>query len=353
MLQFEDHLVTGLKGLGVAVSCFRPSPCFSRFTTRNRLLWKWLGYLDKFVLFPFRLAFLRIWPTAVIHVCDHSNAIYLNFLPSQRCLLTCHDLLAVRSARGEFTVHRTGWTGRILQRWILSGLRRAKLVVCDSEATRSDVLRIIGPRPPSEIVNIGVADTYFSEVQKTNAGAPGNKRQTKLLSTPFLLHVGGTQWYKNRPTVRRVYRRLRERLGGATPALVIVGEPDGVLPQSGEELLSDLSVRDLAECYRRAALLLFPSYAEGFGLPIIEAQASGCLVVTTALAPMNDIGGDAALYVADPEDVEGFVCAVQQVLTLDPAEAQRRRKLGYQNAERFRTDAMVAGYLRVYEGLAG
>ena len=134
---------------------------------------------------------------------------------------------------------------------------------------------------------------------------------------------------------------------------MIVGETDQTQLQVGEELLSDLAVSELAECYRRAALLLFPSYAEGFGLPIIEAQASGCLVVTTGLAPMNEIGGEAAFYVADPEDVEGFVEAVQRVLRLDAAEAQRRRELGYENAERFRTEAMVAGYKRVYEELVG
>jgi glycosyltransferase involved in cell wall biosynthesis len=386
MLQFEDHLLTGLKKRGVAVTCLRPSPFFSRLGTRSRLVWKWLTYLDKFILFPLRLAMRQSTPNEILHICDHSNAIYLSFLQTQRCLVTCHDLLAVRSARGEFRVHRTGWTGRILQRWVVCGLRRARRLLCDSQATRSDVLRIIGPTPPSQIINIGIAEAYFAETQLIRQGfsgvgtlaterrpvrrslsesqttgqswnaerrTPNAERRTDLPALPFLLHVGGTQWYKNRSGVRQIYRRLRERTGEAAPCLLIVGEADNAAPQIGEQLLSDLSVTELAECYRRAALLLFPSYAEGFGLPIIEAQASGCLVVTTGLPPMNDTGGDAAFYVADPEDVEGFVDAVQRVLGLDAAEAERRRRFGYQNAERFCTDAMITDYLRVYQELAG
>jgi glycosyltransferase involved in cell wall biosynthesis len=356
MLQFEEHLVAGLTERSVAVTCLRPSPFFSRLGARGWLVWKWLAYLDKFILFPFRLAMHQSKRNEIIHICDHSNAIYLSFLPWQRCLVTCHDLLAVRSARGEFRVHRTGWTGRLLQRWVLCGLRRAKRLICDSQATRSDVLRIIGPTPTSQIINIGVADTYFSERQTPNAEhrTPNAELGTRNPESqhPFLLHVGGTQWYKNRPIVRQIYRRLRERIGEVAPRLLIVGEADASTPRIGEGLLSGLSVNQLAEYYRRAALLLFPSYAEGFGLPIIEAQASGCLVVTAGLPPMSDIGGDAAFYVGDPEDVEGFVETVQQVLNLDTAEAQRRRRLGYQNAERFRTDAMVAGYLQVYQELA-
>jgi glycosyltransferase involved in cell wall biosynthesis len=358
MLQFQHHLLTGLKERGVGGSCLHPSAFFSRLWTRNRLLEKWLAYLDKFLLFPFRLVTRRSTPGEIIHICDHSNAMYLRFLPTQRCLVTCHDLLAVRSARGEFKVHRTAWTGRILQHWVLRGLRRTTRLVCDSQATRSDVLRIIGPSPPSQVINICVADAYFSESRRSNAENAANaasadnaERQTPNAKrqTPFILHVGGTQWYKNRPIVRRIYRRIRERLGEAAPGLLIIGEPDLTPPQFGEELLSNVPVGELAECYRRAALLLFPSYAEGFGLPIIEAQASGCLVVTTGLPPMNEIGGESPFYVADPEDVEEFVEAVRRVLTLDPAEAQRRRVLGYQNAERFRVDAMVAGYLRLYQ----
>ncbi|MBV9276032.1 MAG: glycosyltransferase family 4 protein [Verrucomicrobia bacterium] len=350
MLQFEDSLTSGLQARGVAARCLRPSPFFSRLWIRSRLIWKWLAYLDKFILFPIRLALRRRRvPSEIIHICDHSNAIYLHFLPRHRCLVTCHDLLAIRSARGEFGVHLTAWTGRVLQQWVLSGLRRTSMLVCDSQATRSDLLRIIGPSPPSRIINMCVADIYFSASHRRNAERqmPNAERQTS-----FLLHVGGTQWYKNRPTARQIYCRLRQRMGNAAPGLLIIGEADNTPPQLGEQLLSDLPVAELAEYYRRADLLLFPSYAEGFGLPIIEAQASGCLVVTTGQPPMNEIGGEGAFYVADPENVEGFVEAVQQVLTLDPTEARRRQNLGYQNAERFRTDAMVAGYLEIYQEMS-
>jgi glycosyltransferase involved in cell wall biosynthesis len=372
MLHFADRMASGLKSRGVSTIRLRPYPFFSQLATRGRPLWKWFAYLDKFVLFPLRLAIRRPEKKEIVHVCDQSNALYLSFLPRHHCLVTCHDLLAVRSALGEFSVHRTGWMGRILQRWVLSGLSRSKMLVCVSRATRLDVCRIIGSRPASEIVPIGIDETFFSyeptelsvpATQGTkprhpmaNACAPveelarSGRGQHFSLSHPFLLHVGGTQWYKNRQAVRKIFRAVRHRIR-AEMRLLIVGQSDDEPPRVNEELLSNLSIKQMADCYRRAALLVFPSYAEGFGLPIIEAQASGCLVVATGRPPMNEIGGAGPIYVGDPEDIPGFADAILQMLALNPSEAQRRRRLGYENAQRFRTDAMISGYLQLYQEL--
>src|SRR5260370_37656547 len=80
----------------------------------------------------------------LVHVVDESNAIYLFWIRSQKSIVTCNDLLAVRSALGEIPEHRTGFAGKLLQKWILGGLRRASQIVCISEATRFDVLRLTG-----------------------------------------------------------------------------------------------------------------------------------------------------------------------------------------------------------------
>ena len=156
MLRFAAALAEGLRAAGVEVEVARAEPFFGRLKAGATGLGKWLGYLDKFLLFPRRLC--RLAATAdLVHICDHSNAVYVRYIANRPHLVTCNDMLAIRSARGEFPQNPTGWTGRILQRWILAGLRRARKLTCISEATRDDVLRLT--EHPREIVSV----TYMGQ----------------------------------------------------------------------------------------------------------------------------------------------------------------------------------------------
>src|SRR5205085_8719366 len=95
----------------------------------------------------------------VVHICDHSNAVYAKRCKPNRIVITCHDLLAVRGARGEQTDTPVSFTGRLLQRWILRGLRLADAVACVSEATADDAVRFIGGgpgRPHISVVRMGL-----------------------------------------------------------------------------------------------------------------------------------------------------------------------------------------------------
>jgi hypothetical protein len=88
----------------------------------------------------------------VVHVCDQGNAPYLRYLQGMPHVVTCNDLLAIRSARGEFSDWPTGATGKLYQKFILDGFNRAEYVACISEATRQDVARIT--RVPQEKVTV-------------------------------------------------------------------------------------------------------------------------------------------------------------------------------------------------------
>jgi glycosyltransferase involved in cell wall biosynthesis len=91
-------------------------------------------------------------------------------------------------------------------------------------------------------------------------------------------------------------------------------------------------------------MLLFPSLDEGFGWPIIEAQACGCPVLTSGRPPMDEVGGAAAVYV-NPENPEAAAAAA--ILALNKAADLREASL--QNAARFSSSAMIEGYLSLYE----
>ncbi len=103
----------------------------------------------------------------------------------------------------------------------------------------------------------------------------------------------------------------------------------------------------LEALYNCATAFLFPSRFEGFGWPIIEAQACGCPVICSDRAPLAEVAGDAGL-IHPVEDEEGF--AAEIIRLTDPEERALWSARSLRNAERFSTDQMIAEYISVYHG---
>ncbi len=104
----------------------------------------------------------------------------------------------------------------------------------------------------------------------------------------------------------------------------------------------------LEALYSSAMVLLYPSRFEGFGWPIIEAQACACPVICSNREPMSEVGGDAALT-TDVDDEPAMARALLQLT--DPAERARWSEKSLRNAERFRAEEMIAHYLKLYRDL--
>jgi glycosyltransferase involved in cell wall biosynthesis len=284
-------------------------------------------------------------------VCDHSNAMYVPWIRDVPHVVTCHDLIAVRRALGDFPGERTSWTGRRLQRAIRRGLQGAARIVCDSEATRQDVRRLVRSSAGDAVIFPGVAPA-FRPMTRDDADA----RVTRLgLPRSFLLHVGGSQWYKNRAGLLDLYAALVTRLP-SVPPLVLVGKP--LTPaETGALAAGQLRDRvvtaaasadeDLAALYSAADVLLFPSIVEGFGWPVLEAMACGCRVVTSDRAPMTEVGGEAATYI-NPRDPSSAAAIVDAVLREPASERHARITAGLARAARFSSRAMADAYLAIY-----
>ena len=123
MQRFAALLESGFKAAGHETRIIRP-PVVAGALPLGGAAAKWLGYFDQFVVFPKRLIEMVEWAD-IVHICDHSNAFYVKYVQHRPYVVTCHDMLAVRSAIGEFACNRTSWTGRQLQNIILCGLRTA------------------------------------------------------------------------------------------------------------------------------------------------------------------------------------------------------------------------------------
>ena len=329
MQRFTALLHSGLLARGHHVTVCAPTLRLARLGPGYRYggLPKYLGYVDKFMLFPRELRrLIRSDRPDVVHITDHSNAVYESAVGNVPVLATCHDLLQIRAARGEVPLQTVGRVGRRYQAWILASLVRLKNLACVSTRTRSDVLRLTGlPDRQVTLILNGLNYPY-----QPVPAATAHLRLTALcgrhLTDParldpalggFLLHVGGAQWYKNREGLIAIHAHLRRLLSPA-PRLVIVGPPltpaqSALAAQLGvsESIVSLGSVTnpELEALYNLAEGLVFPSWDEGFGWPIAEAQSCACPVFTSNRAPMTEIGGPMSVYF-DPENPEQAARAI-------------------------------------------
>lgn len=352
MRRFAAVLESSLVELGHSVRVVRPKLVVGKAQQSGGGLGKWLGYLDKFVLFPRELRKSLPWAD-IVHICDHSNSLYIPLLKDRSHVVTCHDMLAIRSARGEISHQSTGWTGRIFQILIAHFLNQAQHVACVSHETQKDLLRICkGLENRTSVISNGLNYPYSPMPQEE---ASARLRHMNVpTQEPFMLHVGGNHWYKNRLGVLKIFSRIREEARDLK--LITVGQEwsremrefSGV-NSLGECVieLPEISNEDLRALYSTAECLLFPSFREGFGWPLIEAQACACPVITSNRPPMNYIAGDAAIYI-DPEDSEAAAATILK--SFDTLGSRRGASL--QNARRFESSSMVSKYLDLYERLA-
>lgn len=353
MLAYGDALAAGLAERGVEVRRIAPEPRLLGGRDPRHGLGKWLTYVDKFVRFPpvLRRAAREV---DLVHVCDQGNGILVPHLRTFRNLLTCHDVIAIRAARGEMRGMHVGRTGRLFQRLNLRGLEAARDVLCVSETTREQLLAI-APRSPerTHVVRNGLyerfpelTDAEVDEVLGRHGIAPDER---------FLLHFGMDTPYKNRPGAVRIFSALKRLPGGEGLRFVLAGatyaDDTRAAVESSDAVASIRVLRDVDEAtkvalFRRAVALLFPSIVEGFGLPIVEAQTLGCPVVTSNRPPMNEIAGEAAILI-DPDDEAGAARTIAEGLDRLPELAIA----GSRNAERYTFARMIDETMELYERL--
>jgi glycosyltransferase involved in cell wall biosynthesis len=171
----------------------------------------------------------------------------------------------------------------------------------------------------------------------------------------YILHLGG-QWYKNRPAVVQIFAELVKSPVFSGAKLILAGKP--WTPEFREfcratglqhSIVEAVNVSDhgLRSLYSGAIMFLFPSREEGFGWPILEAQACGCPVVTTDRPPMTEVAGDAAIFIdpARPDEAAALIIR-------DWPSSQRLRDAGFANLARFAEDKVVKAYSDLYEEIS-
>ncbi|MBX2890018.1 MAG: glycosyltransferase family 4 protein [Saprospiraceae bacterium] len=249
-----------------------------------------------------------------------------------RTVLTVHDcILLARTPRHPLKYHLYKWL------WYKWPIRKADVITAISEKSKEEIVRYTGCSPEKiKVIPNCVNPIYRYSPQPFGA------------DVPRILHIG-TAPHKNLP-------RVVAALKGINCVLEIVGhlntEQQAMLAASGVryENRFNLSLKALAERYRAADLVVFASLYEGFGMPIIEAQATGRPVVTSNIEPMTWVAGEGGACFVNPTDVQSIRTGILKVLY----DADFREKLvrqGLENVRRFSVEQIASQYAKVYDSL--
>jgi len=247
-------------------------------------------------------------------------------LPGGKLVLTIHDCAALERL--------SGWRRELLrQLWFVQPMKRAAVVTTISNTTKDELRRWVGNLADKVVVIPNCVRNEFRPDLKPFDEA-----------VPRVLQVG-TKWNKN-------VTRVAQALVGTPCELDIVGElsegqrrevaATGVPFQD----LGRLSDDGLLAAYRRCDLLVFASLYEGFGLPILEAQALGRPVITSKCSSMPEAAGSGALLV-NPESVDSIHTAIQTILK-NPIERQALIERGFENVRKFQPDVIAGRYAAIY-----
>jgi glycosyltransferase involved in cell wall biosynthesis len=268
-------------------------------------------------------------------------------------VVTIHDLgyhvfpEAHTARRRQELIWTTRWSSRA-----------ARQIIAISQATKDDLVRRYGVAAERvSVVHLGVADVFLRRYAAAQRSA---LRERLGLQRPFALSIGTIQPRKNLLRLLQAFARLI--VDGRELDLVLVGRrgwlSEGIVQHAAELGIAQrvhfsgyLADEELVMLLQEAAVFAFPSLYEGFGIPVLEAMAAGCAVVTSTTSSLPEVAGDAALLV-DPLDVGAIAGGLAAVIDR-PELRQRLQEAGRRRAALFPWQRCADRTLEVLRAAAG
>jgi glycosyltransferase involved in cell wall biosynthesis len=274
----------------------------SRFSKKLRFIW-------------------RAYWTPKLLKCNHidvfhglSNGLPLGIektgIPS---VFTVHDLIFMRFPGFYKKIDRM-----LYKFFMVRGCRTATKIIAISQQTKTDLINLCGVDPKKiEVIYQSCNKQFYEKVDETQKSIV---RQKYALPDKFLLSVGTIEQRKNQLAI--LEGLVKEKL---EIPLVILGKPteykmllDDFIKENDIRrqiiFLHNTGTEELQAIYQMAEIMVYPSFFEGFGLPVLEAQASGCPVITSNISSMPEAGGDGAMYI-DPANSAEIGNAIRKIMT--------------------------------------
>lgn len=244
---------------------------------------------------------------------------------------------------------------RSLKNWLFTRtVRSAEHLITISEYSKQDLINHLGIASERiSVTPLGVAPEYFEKI------SPAEVTQTLAelrLQPGFFLFVGTLQPRKNLSRVLAAHKSLPADIRRRHPLIVV-----GRTGWKADELLTELQDlerrgegrrfeylpgRTVRALLQSASTLVFPSLYEGFGLPVIEAFAARCPVITSNTTSLPEVAGDAAILI-DPTQTDAIAAAMRRILE-EPEQTALRADLGLQRASSYSWEACASETLEVY-----
>lgn len=249
-------------------------------------------------------------------------------------VFTIHDLIHIHGPGNHKFIHKM-----IYHSFIKLAARRASRIITVSEYSKNEIsswAKIAAEK--IAVIKNGVSAVFTPEGDKHQPGYP------------YFLYVGNTKPHKNVPRLIQAFAKAKL---SSSFRLVLTGQPTAELQQLIEKkglqmrvvFSGSLTEIQLASYYRGATALLFPSLYEGFGLPIIEAMASGTPVITSNVTSLPEVAGNAAIMI-NPLDIDALTFHIEQIVANDALRQSLITK-GLKQASGFSWDTSAQTLQRV------
>ena len=263
---------------------------------------------------------------------------------STKSIVTIHDLIFIRYPELYKRTDR-----KIYFKKYLHACKVADHIIAISDQSKHDIIDYFGiDQKKISVIYQSVNPIFFEENDQAKIEKTRKKYQ---LPSKFILSVGTIEARKNLKLVLQALNEME-----LDCPLVVVGKPtkymDTIKPlihKLGDRLILLHQVKDddLNQMYRMARLMIYASVFEGFGLPIAEAQAAGCPVITSKVSSMPEAGGKAAHYIS-PNSISDISKGIKKIVDDDSYRVELIEK-GFENSKRFSPDNYAEQLMTIYQ----
>lgn len=292
--------------------------------------------LYKIFIYPFKIP--RKYK--LYHILDHSYSNLIYFLPKDKVIVTCHDLIPLK------VDNVCSWRGKMMFWFYVYGLKRARLILVESKSTKRDIIKLLKiPSRKIRLVSFPLDLSPFYILKKNVKG------KLKLKNKKVLLSVGSVS-YKNTLLILKSLKEIKGIISDVI--LVKIGhfskqELQYIKDYNLNNFIinkNNLSLKKMNEYYNASDILVFPSLYEGFGKPPLEAMSCGTPVITSNVSSLPEVVGIAAIKI-NPYSVSALTNAVLKIFS-DGKLRDKSREAGLKNSKRFSLKQGVNDLKKIY-----
>jgi len=296
-------------------------------------------------------SFVKRFPDSIVHI--PYDAPY--FRKKNKVVLTVHDLTPLLFAHDQSGT--PGVYSKIFSKLLYSAIKKVDYIVTDSEYTKNELIRILN-YPPSKIQVVYIAsEEHFKPV--TNKQLIEKICRKYNIKNEYILYIGDSNYRKNLPALIDAYNLIDDKykfkydlvLGGNAKRLSELKKRARMLDDLRIKFIGFVDDEDLPALYSGAALFVYPSFFEGFGLPPLEAMSCGTPVISSIYTSIPEVVGNAGLLI-DSKDINEIKNAMEKILANSNLRDELVEK-GLLQAKKFSWKRTAEEMLKVYEIVNG